>query len=97
MPEKINVGVLFGGRSGEHDVSLESAASVMDAMDSKKYNIIPIGITQEGRWLAGGDPMKALKKKDIPGDCCYAKIITDPFSPGLLLMNRGEQLYGTTH
>lgn len=91
MPERLNVGVLFGGRSGEHDVSLESAASVMGAMDPKKYNIIPIGISKEGRWLAGGDPLGSLKKRDIPGDCSYATIITNPSSPGLLLLDGGEQ------
>lgn len=88
MPEKINVGVLFGGRSGEHEVSLESAASVMEAMDPEKYNIIPVGISKEGRWLAGGNPMEALRKKIIPGDCSYATMITDPASPGILLLDR---------
>ncbi len=88
MPEKLNVGVLFGGLSGEHDVSLVSAASVMDAMDPEKYRIIPIGITKEGRWLAGGDPLKALQEQDIPGDCRFATIITDPASPGLLMLDR---------
>jgi len=94
LPEKINVGVLFGGRSGEHEVSLISAASVMEAMDPEKYNIIPIGITKEGRWLAGGDPMRALKEKLIPGDCSYATIITDPASPGLFLLDRREGDFG---
>jgi len=60
MAQKIRVGVIFGGRSGEHEVSLVSARSVMNAMDKEKYEIVPIGITQEGRWLASGDPMKAL-------------------------------------
>jgi len=57
---KVRVGILFGGKSGEHEISLLSAQSVMRAMDQDKYDIIPIGITSEGRWLTGGDPLKAL-------------------------------------
>jgi len=48
---KIRVGVLFGGRSGEHEVSLLSAASVLNAIDKEKYEVVPIGITKDGRWL----------------------------------------------
>ncbi|QXM06780.1 D-alanine--D-alanine ligase [Crassaminicella indica] len=51
MADKINVAVVFGGRSGEHEVSLMSATSVMKAIDKDKYNIIPIGITKEGQWI----------------------------------------------
>jgi D-alanine-D-alanine ligase len=57
---KIRVGIIFGGRSGEHEVSLMSARSVMRAIDKTKYDVIPIGINKEGRWLASGDPMKEL-------------------------------------
>jgi len=49
--EKLRVGVLFGGRSGEHEVSLLSAASVLNAIDKEKYEVVPIGITKDGRWL----------------------------------------------
>jgi len=58
--DKLRVGVLFGGRSGEHEVSLVSAASVIDALDPEKYEVIPIGITREGRWLAGAGAYEAL-------------------------------------
>lgn len=57
---KVRVAVLFGGQSGEHDVSLRSAQNVMNALDPDRYEIIPIGITREGRWLSGGDPFAAL-------------------------------------
>jgi D-alanine-D-alanine ligase len=57
---KIRVGVLFGGRSGEHEVSLMSAQSVINYLDKDKYEVVPLGITTEGRWLATGDPMKEL-------------------------------------
>ncbi|MBN1402043.1 MAG: D-alanine--D-alanine ligase [Anaerolineae bacterium] len=61
MPEsKRRVAVLFGGQSGEHQVSLASARSIMGAMDRDKYEIVPIGITPSGRWLLKGDPMAQL-------------------------------------
>jgi D-alanine-D-alanine ligase len=82
---RIRIGVLFGGRSGEHAVSLLSAASVMAAMDKNKYEIIPVGITEDGRWLAGGDPLQALQQKEVPGDCFFAALVTNPLSPGLVL------------
>jgi D-alanine-D-alanine ligase len=53
MKKKIRVAVLFGGKSGEHDVSLLSAASVIKAMDPEKYEVIPVGITKEGAWRLG--------------------------------------------
>lgn len=57
---RIRVGIIFGGRSGEHEVSLRSARSIMDAIDRDKYDVLPIGITKQGRWIAGGDPLAAL-------------------------------------
>ena len=55
MAKKLRVGVLFGGRSGEHEVSLLSAASILKAIDRDKFDVAPIGITKEGRWLAAAD------------------------------------------
>ena len=55
MTKKLRVGVLFGGRSGEHEVSLLSAASILKAIDRKKFDVVPIGITKEGRWLGAAD------------------------------------------
>ena len=52
--------VLFGGQSGEHDVSLRSAATIIGALDPARYEVVPVGITREGRWLTGGDPLAAL-------------------------------------
>lgn len=59
--KKIRIGVIFGGRSGEHEISLISAESVMRALNKDKYDVLPIGITKEGRWLIGGDPLAQLK------------------------------------
>jgi D-alanine-D-alanine ligase len=64
MPEKkqkIRVGLVFGGRSGEHEVSLASATSVMANLDKEKYDVVPIGITKEGSWLLGVAPPRLLE------------------------------------
>jgi D-alanine-D-alanine ligase len=61
--KKLRVGILFGGRSGEHEVSLLSAASVFNAIDKNKYEVVPIGITKEGRWVTAGDAERLLQGK----------------------------------
>ena len=61
--KKLRVGVLFGGRSGEHEVSLLSAASVLHAIDKEKYEVVPIGITKDGRWLTSSDAENLLTGK----------------------------------
>jgi D-alanine-D-alanine ligase len=60
MQRRLRVGVVFGGRSGEHEVSLASARSIMAVMNRDKYDIVPIGIAHDGRWVTSGDPMAAL-------------------------------------
>ncbi|HET7101305.1 MAG TPA: D-alanine--D-alanine ligase family protein, partial [Terriglobia bacterium] len=62
MKKRIRVGVLFGGRSGEHEVSLSSAASVIKALDPAKYEVAPIGISREGRWRMGSGRRGALSE-----------------------------------
>ncbi|HSE48401.1 MAG TPA: D-alanine--D-alanine ligase family protein, partial [Terriglobales bacterium] len=64
--KKLRVGVLFGGRSGEHEVSLLSAASVMKAMDPAKYDVVPIGITKSGHWLVAQHAEALLKGEPPP-------------------------------
>jgi D-alanine-D-alanine ligase len=61
MAKKLRVGILFGGRSGEHEVSLLSAASVLQAIDRKKFDVVPIGITKDGHWLASADARGLLE------------------------------------
>jgi len=63
--KKLRVGILFGGRSGEHEVSLLSAASVLKAIDKDKYDVVPIGITKEGRWLTAEHAENLLEGKPI--------------------------------
>jgi D-alanine-D-alanine ligase len=58
--KRLRVGILFGGRSGEHEVSLASAASVIRGLDPDKYEAVPIGITKEGHWLIGAGAQKML-------------------------------------
>jgi D-alanine-D-alanine ligase len=59
--KKIRVAVLFGGRSGEHEISLRSALTVMSAMDSRRYEIVPIGIARDGHWYLRGDAIAMLQ------------------------------------
>lgn len=63
MRKKLNIGVIFGGRSGEHEVSLVSAAAIIKGLDRNKYSVTPIGITRAGRWVTGTDSLKALRQK----------------------------------
>jgi D-alanine-D-alanine ligase len=71
------VGVIFGGRSGEHEVSLASAASVIAALQKRGHTVVPIGIARDGRWVVGGDPMRVLSdeaRRALPaGDTTGAK------------------------
>src|SRR5262249_43691084 len=63
--KKLRVGILFGGRSGEHEISLLSAASVFKAIDQNKYEVVPIGITKEGKWLTSSDAERLLHGKPL--------------------------------
>src|ERR1700675_2081648 len=63
--KKLRVGILFGGRSGEHEISLLSAASVFKAIDQNKYEVVPIGITKDGRWLTSSDAERLLHGKPV--------------------------------
>ena len=58
--KKLRVGILFGGRSGEHEVSLRSARSILKAIDRKKYDVVELGISAEGKWLQGGAATRLL-------------------------------------
>ncbi|MBI4459638.1 MAG: D-alanine--D-alanine ligase, partial [Acidobacteria bacterium] len=64
MPRKLRLGILFGGRSGEHEISLRSAENIIAAADPKKYIVVPIGITKQGQWRVGGLP-RARARLDL--------------------------------
>lgn len=80
--KKLHVGVLFGGRSGEHEVSLRSARSVLKALDPQKYAVTQIGITHEGVWLVGDNVLDNM----VAGNADQLHPVTllpDPTHPGL--------------
>jgi len=84
--KRLRVGILFGGRSGEHEVSLASAASVIRALDPEKYEAVPIGIAKDGRWLVGTNAQKMLpeilktgERVVLPPDPSAAALV--PLSP----------------
>jgi D-alanine-D-alanine ligase len=89
--KKLRVGILFGGRSGEHEVSLLSAASVFNAIDKNKYEVVPIGITKDGRWLTAADAERLLQGKGVNEPSQTHLRAGDPeATPGATILARGE-------
>src|SRR5947209_4002149 len=80
----MRVGVLFGGRSGEHQVSLHSAHAVINALRAAGHDVVPIGITPEGRWLVGGDPLEALSSGEPSSDERAVSMLPQPGNRGLV-------------
>jgi len=92
--DRLCVGVLFGGRSGEHEISLLSARSVLDALDPEKYEAIQIGITHDGIWLVGDNALEALSQNQMDG-LKPVVLLADPTRRGLYTLQpaqRGEIL-----
>ncbi len=103
--KKIRVGLVFGGRSGEHEVSLASAKSVMENLDPEKYEVVPIGITKAGTWLLGTSPDKLIaagqevadEQRRMPGDASTQELTSvtftgDPTVGHLIPLQGNEQL-----
>jgi D-alanine-D-alanine ligase len=106
--KKLRIGILFGGRSGEHEVSLLSAASVLKAIDKKKYDVVPIGITKQGQWVMAADAQRLLEgdvrpriaaSAGDPHDTAPAKVIAEgeavlmpPIPSSALLPTDGSSL-----
>ena len=89
MKKKLRIGILFGGRSGEHEVSLLSAASILKAIDKKKYDVVPIGITREGRWVTSHDAQALLTGKYPPEN---PRLAGDPeATPTAAVLKRGDE------
>ena len=86
---RIRVGVIFGGRSGEHEVSLRSAKSVIDAMDSSRYDIVPIAITKSGKWLASSDATQLLPEAVVDRGDTEVAIYGDPTHGDLVRIDAG--------
>ena len=95
MGKKLRIGVIFGGRSGEHEISIRSARAVVEAIDRKKYEVIPIGITREGKWLSPPEAARLLPdstrsllpvaNEQVNGDVA---ILGDPTHQGLMLFRQ---------
>jgi D-alanine-D-alanine ligase len=93
LKKKLRVGVIFGGRSGEHEVSLRSAESVINAMDKSKYEIVPIGITKEGRWLMSANAAALLPDAVMASNSHQqVAIIGDPTRQGLTRLDERERI-----
>ena len=89
MSRKLRVGVLFGGRSGEHEISLLSAKSVLAALDRDKYDVTEIGIDRDGRWLLSENPMKALSDDAAHRDAGNSLVQSERH--GVLSVRAGSQ------
>jgi D-alanine-D-alanine ligase len=100
VAKKLRVGVIFGGRSGEHEVSIRSARAIVEAIDRKKFEVVPIAITKEGKWLAPAQsaqllpasvqPLLPSKTHTVNGDIA---LLGDPSRKGLISLDR-ESLNG---
>jgi len=99
MAKKLRIGVIFGGRSGEHEVSIRSARSVIEAMDTSKYEVVPIAITKTGNWLAPALSAKLLPKgtqqrlsaRELGSSKADVSIIGDPSRRGLARLESGAR------
>ena len=87
--KKLRVGILFGGRSGEHEVSLLSAASVLKAIDRNKYEVVPIGITKEGRWLTADHAERLLNGRHVE-EGRHLRAGDPDVTPGAAVLAKGE-------
>ena len=89
ISKRIRIGVIFGGRSVEHEVSLVSAASVINALDKEKYEVIPIGIASTGQWLSSNETLRLLKEKQSIEFEKEQLLIPDPRKQSLVAINDG--------
>jgi D-alanine-D-alanine ligase len=87
--KKIRLGVIFGGRSGEYEISLMSARSVLGVLDSKRYDVTQIGITPEGAWLTGENVLEAMEKKQT-SNLHPAALLPDPHYSGPVMIKDTE-------
>ena len=102
MPKKLRVGVIFGGRSGEHEVSIRSARAIVEAIDRKKFDVVPIAITKEGKWLAPAhsaqllpDSVHSLLPSTTHTATADIALLGDPSHKGLISLEgdvSGEKL-----
>ena len=89
MVSKLRIGVIFGGRSGEHEVSLMSARSILAALDPQKYIVTSIGITHDGTWMVGENVLEALQTGNLD-NLSQAAIFPEPVRQGLYALSSSE-------
>ena len=100
MAKKLRVGVIFGGRSGEHEVSIRSARAIVEAIDRRKFEVVPIAITEAGKWLAPAQSAQLLpaavhsllpsKTHTASGEVA---LLGDPSHKGLIALESNEQSF----
>ncbi len=96
MPKKLRVGVVFGGRSGEHEVSIRSARAIIEAIDRKKFEVLPIAINEEGKWLPPAESVQLLPDSLRPllssahNVTGQVAILGDPSHRGLISLERNS-------
>jgi D-alanine-D-alanine ligase len=103
MSKKIRVGVVYGGRSGEHEISLRSARSVIESLDKNRYEVVPIAITKEGKWLGSADAVRLLPdetQRRVPAKIINnasqdVAIIGDPSHSGLIALEADREQHAT--
>ncbi|HLW88363.1 MAG TPA: D-alanine--D-alanine ligase [Terriglobales bacterium] len=90
--KKLRVGILFGGRSGEHEVSLLSAASVFNAIDKNKYEVVPIGITKQGHWVTAADAERLLAGAAAEHEERHLRAGDPESTPAAAVLAKGESV-----
>jgi D-alanine-D-alanine ligase len=90
--KKLRVGILFGGRSGEHEVSLLSAASVFNAIDKNKFEVVPIGITKQGHWVTAADAERLLKGRVAEHEERHLRAGDPEATPAAAVLATGESV-----
>lgn len=91
------VAVVFGGRSGEHEISLRSARTIVAALDPAKHEVIPVGIDKQGRWRTGPELLPVLARAErelvtLPPVGTEVTLVVDPTAPGLLPLGGGTRI-----
>src|SRR5690348_4565615 len=91
---KLKIGIIFGGRSSEHEVSLASATSVLTYLDKEKYEVTPIGITREGKWIVGITPAQLLQEEQEVSerDHMLTSALNLATRPGPVFISNGSPL-----
>lgn len=84
---RLRVGIIFGGRSVEHEVSLVSARSLLAAIDPARYEVVPIGVTQDGKWLTSSEVGRFLEEGVVRGTGEHTALLADPSVAGLVRLD----------